>query len=174
MKSFFRFACVATTLLQVAAFAQTQRDFSSLRYKGPISTLPSRSAPRTIEVALKLQDPSLAEAVGANAKQNGIRMTEAEQRAYLAQLSRKQDALMSLVRSLGGVELGRVSLGHNALMVSIDSSQLQSLRAIQGVLAVRTLPNYKLAADFTLPYVGASTVQSYGNHRPGNSHRHAG
>jgi len=116
-----------------------------------------------VQVAIKLQDPPLAVAVGANAKQNGIRMTAAEQRAYLTQLSQKQDAVMSQVRSAGGVELGRVSLGLNALMVSIDASQLNSLRAIFGVASVRPLTDYKLAlSDQTLPYIGATAVQNSG------------
>jgi subtilisin family serine protease len=116
-----------------------------------------------VQVAIKLQNSPLVVAVGPNAKQNGIQMTAAQQRAYLEQLRQKQDAVMSLVRSAGGVELGRVSLGHNALMVSIDSSQLQSLGAISGVAAVRPLTDYKLSlSDQTLPYIGATAVQNTG------------
>jgi subtilisin family serine protease len=121
-----------------------------------------------VQVAIKLQDPPLVEAVGAGAKQTGISMTADQQRAYVAQLNQKQDALMSQVRALGGTELGRVSKAHNALMVSIDAGQLANLRNIAGVTAVRPLldstttaaPLPDLAA--TTAYVGALSLQNSG------------
>jgi len=116
----------------------------------------------TVQVAVKLQDPPLVVAVGANAKQNGIQMTAAQQIAYLAQLKQKQDAVMSQIRSAGGVELGRVSKGHNALIVSIDAGLLHSVEGTSGVLAVRPLTDTKLALAVTLPYIGATAVQSTG------------
>ena len=138
MKNAFRLTCFGAVLLQFQAFGQkvsrvgTPGDLSSLIYTGPKSAVaqPKGAGAKngitgTVQVAIKLQDPPLVVAVGANAKQTGIQMTATQQRAYLAQLDQKQDAVMSLVSSLGGVELGRVSKGHNALMVSVNASQLQ-------------------------------------------------
>ena len=90
-----------------------------------------------MQVAVKLQDPPLVVAVGANAKQLGIAMSDTQQRAYLAALKQKQDAVMSQIAGMGGTELGRVSKGHNALIVSIDSSHIADIHGVEGVLAVR-------------------------------------
>jgi hypothetical protein len=102
-----------------------------------------------VQLAVKLQDPPLVVAVGANAKQNGITMTADQQRAYVAGLKQKQDAVMAQIRALGGVELGRVSKAHNALMVSIDARQLGALHGIGGVVAVRPVSDYTVS--FTPP-----------------------
>ncbi len=122
----------------------------------------------TVQVGIKLQTPPLVVAVGANAKQNGITMSPAQQRAYLAQLAQQQNAVMSQVSSLGGIELGRVSKGHNALIVSIDASRLQAIHAISGVVAVRPVSDYQLSATpvpdlaTTDAFVGATAVQQSG------------
>jgi subtilisin family serine protease len=176
VKKALRFTCLGAMLLQFLAFGQkvsrvgTPSDLSSLIYTGPRSAVaPPKGASAkhgitgTVQVAIKLQDSPLVVAVGANAKQTGILMTAAQQRAYLAQLNQKQDAVMSLVRSAGGVELGRVSKGHNALMVSVNASQLGTLRGIAGVVAVRPIADRTVSlSDQTLPYIGATAVQNTG------------
>ena len=152
-------------------------DVSSGVYTGAKSSFPYTQPAQSVmqgqvQLAIKLQDPPLVVAVGANAKQNGITMTASQQQAYLAQLKQKQDALMSQIKSLGGVELGRVSKGHNALMVSIDASQIQALHNIAGVSAVRPLYDYPLSSTVnlsgqpdlptTVGYVGGTALQNNG------------
>ncbi|MGH9664843.1 MAG: S8 family serine peptidase, partial [Bryobacteraceae bacterium] len=176
MRTFLKIASCGATLL-AAGLAQTRSpiaapNLSSAIYTGPISSVappsPSHHVTGRAQVAIKLQDPPLAVAVGANAKQTGIAMTAAQQRAYLTQLRQKQDAVMSQVASLGGVELGRVSKGHNALMVSIDARELQALHGIPGVVAVRPITDYRLSASAqpdlraTANFVGAAAVQKAG------------
>ncbi len=174
----------AAALISSSAFSQAllpaPPDVSSLTYTGPTVTAPYTTPVKStlkgiVQMAIKLEDPPLVVAVGANAKQNGISMSAAQQRAYLAQLKQKQDAIMSQVRALGGVELGRVSKAHNALMVSIDARQLSSLHAITGVTAVRPLADYNLTFSppppappaqpdlaTTLAYVGGVAAQNSG------------
>jgi subtilisin family serine protease len=113
-------------------------------------------------VAVKLSDPPLVVQVGANAKQTGIKMTAAQQQAYLAQLKQKQDNVMAQVRTLGGTEIGRVSKSHNALIVQIDARQLQALHGVGGVVAIRPVPDHNLSLAVTLPYIGATAVQANG------------
>jgi subtilisin family serine protease len=176
VKNLFRIACLGVLLLPLSGLAQAQShvgtpsNLSQSVYTGPVSAaaMPqgadaNHGLTGTVQVAIKLQTPPLVVAVGANAKQTGIKMTAAQQQAYLAQLKQQQDAVMSLVRSMGGVELGRVSKGHNALMVSIDASQLQAMRGISGVLAVRPIADRALSlSDETLAYIGATAVQNTG------------
>jgi hypothetical protein len=95
------------------------------------TTRPASSGPvltGAVQMGIKLQDPPLVVAVGSRAKRQGIRMRADQQRAYLAGLKQKQDTLMSQISGLGGTELGRVSKGHNALMVSIDASRIAALK----------------------------------------------
>lgn len=118
-------------------------------------------------MGIKLQDPPLVVAVGANAKQQGIGMSAAQQRSYLTQLRQKQDVVMSQVAALGGTELGRVSKGHNALMVSIDASRIGALRNISGVLDVRPLVDSQITAAqpdlaTTVSYLGGRAAQNSG------------
>jgi subtilisin family serine protease len=165
-------ACVGAALLQpalsqVPSHLGVPANLSQAQYDGPLSALPASahqmSPTGQVQVGIKLQDPPLVVAVGANAKQNGISMTAAQQQAYVAQLSQKQDAVMAQVRSLGGVELARMSMAHNALIVSIDASQLKSVQGIGGVVAVRPVRDYQLSLeDATLPYIGATAVQTAG------------
>ena len=79
---------------------------------------------------------------------------------------------MTTVKALGGVELGRVSKGHNALLVSIDASHLAALRGIGGVVAVRPLSDYTISTTglpsgqpdlpTTISYLGGVTAQNAG------------
>jgi len=75
---------------------------------------------------------------------------------------------MSQVAAQGGVELGRVSKAHNAVMVRIDSSKLSALKTIANVTAVRPVvdtdftPKAQPDLPTTLPYIGAVAVQSSG------------
>jgi subtilisin family serine protease len=181
VKQLLRLAIGLVVLQQAAAFAQTTSpiaklpDESSLRYAGPVSRVAGPSSLRTkvgtIQAAIKLSDPPLVVAVGANAKQNGTKMTAAQQRAYLVYLKQKQNAVMSQVAALGGVEIARVSKAHNALLVSIDASKTQAVKSIGGVVAVRPVPDFQTTSGAdntpdlfnTLNYVGASSVQLGGN-----------
>jgi len=169
-----------TALLCSSAVSQTHfptADVSSAAYTGTRTTGPYSAPSQStltgqVQVAIKLSDPPLVVAVGANAKQNGIKMTAAQQQAYLAQLKQKQDAVMSQVRALGGVELGRVSIGHNAVMISINARMLTVLHGIAGVTAVRPIADYTISAGVstsgqpdlatTLAYVGGVTAHNSG------------
>ncbi len=138
---------------------------SAINPKGTSKVLTGR-----VQVGIKLQDAPLVVAVGANAKQNGIAMTAAQQIAYLAQLKQKQDAVMAQVAALGGTELGRVSKAHNAIAVSVDASALQAIHGISGVVAVRPLADYQVSLapppvpdiPTTDAYIGAAAVQAGG------------
>jgi subtilisin family serine protease len=158
---------------QSASNVATPANLTASTYTGPIMTGPrarvaGATLTGTVQVGIKLQAPPLVVAVGANAKQSGITMTADQQRAYLAQLAQQQDAVMSQVSALGGVEVGRVSKGHNALIVSIDASVLQAIHGISGVIAVRPVSDYQLTAApvpdlaTTDAFVGATAVQQSG------------
>jgi subtilisin family serine protease len=137
-------------------------------YTGPVSKVSpptsyksAKSGP--VRVAIKLSDPPLVVEVGTNAKQNGITMTAAQQRAYIAQLAAKQNVIAAQITSLGGTVLARVTKAHNAVIATIDVSHLPTLKALSGVVAVRPVADFALtSSDVSIPYVGASAVQANG------------
>ena len=88
-----------------------------------------------------------------------IKAAMANQRAAITS---QQTALSQSLAGLGAVELGRVSVAHNAIAVRIDASQLKSVAAIPGVRSVRPVINYELHLGETVPYVGGTTVQGMG------------
>ncbi len=140
-----KMAIYALLLTALAAEAQTTNvgvNQGATPYPGAAAQVPgpaySNQAPiGKVQLGIKLSDPPLVVAVGIGAKQTGLKMTADQQRAYVAQLKAKQDAVMAQVASMGGVELGRVSRAHNALIVSIDARSVQAIHGIAGVAAVR-------------------------------------
>jgi minor extracellular serine protease Vpr len=141
------------------ATTTTQPRFSSGARK-IASGLASATGP--VEVWVKLSRPSLVEANGANAKTRGGLLTRGERRAHLDGIARDQDALASGARSLGGVELGRVSKAHNAVAIRIDASRLRDLANQPGVEAIRQVRHYTVALSETVPYIGAAAAQAAG------------
>ncbi len=138
---------------------------SSLQLPGPVSgVLDSRllKAHGKVQVWVQLTDAPLAVAAGRNAKQRGSALNVAQQRNYLKQLASKQDGLSATVRGLGGVELGRVSKAHNAIAVTIDASQLNTLAAQPNVLKIRPVIDYEAFLSETVPYIGAAALQAAG------------
>lgn len=157
---------VVTQVLYQDANAQQAPDVSQLAFPG--GPAPANAIPQgfrtvgAIQVVVQLSDPSLAAAVGRNGKQTGGRLNPGQQRAYLDQLTQKQEALLAQIRNMGGRDVGRVSKAHNALIITIDASQVPALRALTGVLTVRPLHDYALDLSETVPYIGATAVQNAG------------
>src|SRR3989442_12739206 len=138
-------------------------DNSSLALSASTSTLAPIGAPKgQVQVIVRLSDPSLAAAVGPNAKRTGISWSGNQQRAYLAQLKSKQDAVMAQVAAMGGVELARVSKAHNAVVVQIDAQRLPDVARLPGVTKVRPVIDYEAALSDTVPYIGATALQNLG------------
>ena len=157
---------VITQVVTRAAGAQQVPDVSELALPGgPVQT-DSRpqifGARGDIQVVVKLTDPSLAQAHGKGAKQQGGKLNAGQQRDYLAQLAQKQEALVAQIRNLGGRELVRLSKAHNAVVVAINPSQVPAVAALPGVLTVRQLHDYALDLSQTVPYIGAKAVQDLG------------
>lgn len=102
----------------------------------------------------------LAMASGARASESGAVLSAmASQRASLRA---QQDDVGRRLTALGGTELGRVKVAHNAIAVRVDASQLAAVAALPGVKRVRPVIHYKLDLSETVPYVGGAAVQATG------------
>ncbi len=99
------------------------------------------------------QGGELAKAKGA------VRKAAADHRQRIGE---SQAALAGNITSLGGRELARVQVAHNAIAVRIDASQLTQLAALSGVAKVRPVLDYEMTLTETVPYVGATAVHAGG------------
>ena len=99
------------------------------------------------------QGGELARAMGA------VRKAAADHRQRIGE---SQAALASNIASVGGRELARVQVAHNAIAVRIDASQLTQLAALSGVARVRPVLNYEMTLSETVPYVGGTAVHASG------------
>ncbi len=115
-----------------------------------------------VQVVVQLTSPPLAIAYGLNAKQFGGRLTPAQQQEQLSQLAHSQDALTRQVRNLGGTELARLSKALDALIITIDASQLTKLASLPNVKSISPVRDYELQLSDVILAIGASAVHSQG------------
>ena len=151
----------ATLVVAGAALAQG-------RPAAPASRLTNAATPHMsatkgqVEVVVKLADAPLAVTQGNAAKQRGAALNKSQANAYLQGLRGKQDAILAQIRSLGGVEVARVSKALNAVIVSIDASQVRTIAQLPGVVSVRGVGTYTRDLAETVPYIGAAAAQTAG------------
>lgn len=126
-----------------------------------------RQASGLVDVVVRLKDKPLGAVVGRNIRQTGPRLSSAQQRAYLARLTRKQNEVLAHVSELGGGEQGRARLAANVVIVSIDASRLMRLASLGVVSAVNPVVDYETDLAETVPYIGAAAVQAAGNQGAG-------
>src|SRR5258706_2142971 len=113
-----------------------------------------------IDVIIRLDDPSLAQAHGANAKKTGGWLAPSQQRDHLSKLKAKQDALAIRVQGLGGWELGRMSKALNAVAIRIDAAQLSALTSSTNIISIRPVLDYQMDLSETVPYMGYGARQA--------------
>ncbi|MDC6170627.1 S8 family serine peptidase [Paucibacter sp. XJ19-41] len=150
-----------------AAFAQTPLPNTAAALALPSPQTQQRNSllrqqTGTVQVAVRLTDAPLAQALAMNAKKTGGGMTLAQRQAYMASLKSKQDALMGQIQALGGKELGRLGKAYNAVVISADAAKLPQIARLPGVSALRPVVDHQKALSSTVPYVGAKVLQDLG------------
>lgn len=83
-------------------------------------------------------------------------------REHRASVMSRQDTAAGRMRSLGATELGRVQVAHNAIAVRVDAGRLAALAALPGVTKVRRVVHHEMSLTETVPYIGATAVQTAG------------
>ena len=115
-----------------------------------------------IKIVVRLTDAPLSVAVGNNAKQKGSALKPAAQRAYVAELGKKQATLLDQIGALGGTKLGRVTKALNAVIVEVDAAKIAAVAGLPNVHSIRPLVDYQVDLSETVPYIGAASVQGTG------------
>ncbi|HZA94512.1 MAG TPA: S8 family serine peptidase, partial [Burkholderiaceae bacterium] len=159
---------------------QSQSSTSSYRVAAPSGIVMNRvdrrlaAARGSIDVWVSLEQNSVAAQSAALAETSGMSTAEGGEmvRAMRAvrqgaaehrkRISESQAGVASSVAALGGSELARVQVAHNAIAVRIDASQLTQLAAVPGVAKVTPVLNYEMTLTETVPYVGAAAVHAGG------------
>lgn len=133
--------------------------------------LRAASGPVTVWVSLDqnslaAQRVALAETAGLASRDGGGLKKEASLRdgvkIHRQRVEATQASLVAQLKALGGTEVARVKVAHNAVAIRIDAAQLAQVASLQGVRAVRPVVNYEMALSETVPYVGGSAVQARG------------
>jgi len=105
----------------------------------------------------------------ADALAQGHRMSDDEQRAYVANLRAAQAALANDLTALGAREIARVGLSLNAIFVSANAvvakqiSGLNGVRSVQAIVDLRTQEG-PASSDYkqVVPLIGANTLRDAG------------
>ena len=114
-----------------------------------------------VTAAVTLDDPSLAEQNAAGT------LTKDQQRAYVATLQDKQNAVAAQTASLGGQTVTKLTKALDAVVVQIDRSKLDNVESLPNVDTVRILRNYTYDLGDTVPYIGAAELQAAGKNGAG-------
>ena len=109
-----------------------------------------------VTAAVSLDDPSLAEKNAAGT------LTKDQQRAYLATLQDKQNAVAAQTAALGGQTVTRLTKALDAVVVTIDRTKLDNVEALPNVSTVRIIRDYTYDLGETVPYIGAAALQAAG------------
>lgn len=116
------------------------------------------AATGTVTVSLQLSEPSLAEAVGTDAKQDGADLSRAEQRDHVEALVDTQRDLADRVAGLGAVEVAATQIADNSLVVEVDAARVPELAAQPEVAAVVGVSDFEVDLSETVPYIGATEL----------------
>lgn len=145
--------------------------------------LPAALAAQTgmVDVWVTLDQPSLVRTRAMLAQSTGIPLKRAQTAGARASASRAEPQVIRTamaaqkqvvlaqqadygrrLTALGGRELGRATVAHNAIAISVDASRLPAIAALPGVLRVRPVVHHQLDLSETVPYVGGAAVQAAG------------
>lgn len=162
----FASAALATSLLGQTEISEPSED--SLVQAQEVNTATQRMPSREIQyvVVLKAQPLSVA---FAEALAQGRRMSDDEQRAYVANLRGAQASLLNDITALGAQEIGRVGVSLNAIFVSATDAVAQQIAQLDGVRSVRASVDLRTQAgpptpDFkqVVPLIGANVLRDSG------------
>ena len=125
----------------------------------------------TVRVVVQLDTPPLADVVPADATSSGGLPSAAAQQAHVAAVSAEQHAVAPALASMGATELATVDTSLNAVVVSVDASQLDAIAAIPQVKSVQRVRDYTLFQEPAVQsgdlaqaaqYIGADVVRDAG------------
>jgi subtilisin family serine protease len=82
-------------------------------------------------------------------------LTKAQQKTHAASIRSSQAAIEKSVKADGGRVVARYQYAYNGIKVRATGAQLAKMAQLSGVVAVRSLPTYKVDNVNAVPYIGA-------------------
>lgn len=157
---------LATSLLAQPVVSDASED--SLIPAGEGNTAEQPLPSQEIQYVVALKAPPLSVAF-ADALTQGHRMSDDEQRAYVANLRSTQASLLNAITALGAREIGRVGVSLNAIFVSATDAVAQQIGKLDGVRSVRASVDLQTQAgppspDYkqVVPLIGANVLRDLG------------
>ncbi|SFR93660.1 PA domain-containing protein [Microbacterium sp. cf046] len=105
-----------------------------------------KRASGTVEVTVRLAEPTIAETVPEGAVAEGTVPGKADQKAKKDKVTAQQDEFVTEASDLGATELGRTDLAANLVAVSADAGQLEEIAALPNVISVTPIRTYETHA----------------------------
>ena len=121
-----------------------------------------RNVTTEVVAVVRFNEPPLLARLGRNAKNQGSRLTPAQQAAYVNRLRSRQSTTVSQVVTAGGATLGQFTKALNAVVVQIPGHRLLELARRPSVFSINPVSDYRLDLTDSLGAVGDATVQSAG------------
>jgi hypothetical protein len=131
----------------------------------PVPAAPVAVSQGRVNVAAFLKDAPLAVALTnarpANASRKSVVWSAEQQRAYVASLVEKQDAVVNAANALGAEYQGRMTNAANAVLLSIDAENVGALASLASVATVMPVEDMQHASlSGTDDYVGATAARN--------------
>lgn len=125
--------------------------------KGPIPHALQDYANKPMVVIVQMERPPLAEYMvtqGLDSKS----MASTDQKSYTSALKSAQEPVISQVKQFGGVVMGQYAITYNGLLVKVTAEQLQTLRGMKGVQAIKRAPQHEISLVNSIPLIRADEV----------------
>lgn len=116
----------------------------------------------SVTVSIELAAPSVAEAVGEEAKQRGSALTRSEQHRHARGLEQRQRAFLDRVAHTGAKELATTQLASNLVVVEVDASQIGELAADAEAAKILPVIDHEVHLGETVAHIGATALQDLG------------
>lgn len=120
-----------------------------------LSRLPSARFERPVKMLVVMSEPSVADARAASATRT---VTSAERASVVQRVRSQHDALRGGIEGRGAKVLKQYHGAVNGMKVDVKPSQIESLKALPGVLKVLPVPVHRRDNAMTVPYIGAPSV----------------
>jgi subtilisin family serine protease len=119
------------------------------------SRLLSARFERPVRMLVVLSEPSVADARAASASHS---ITSTERASVVQRVRSQHDAMRGSLEGRGAKVLKQYHGAVNGMKVDVKPSQIESLKALPGVLKVLPVPVHTRDNAMTVPYIGAPAV----------------
>jgi len=128
-----------------------------VRNQGPIPNALLRYADLKVTVIVQMEKPSLIGYM-EQVKSTPGNMPASTQQSYIQDLQASQAPVISRVENLGGHVMGKYTKTINGFMVRVPAKELNAIRSLPGVKAVKRAPQHEINLSHSVPLINADDI----------------